>query len=128
MLFALFALAGVSAAAELMPRATFPKPDTTAIDPSVVSAQEIVVKFHEGTHVRLRNGRLVFDPAVLTEEERAKLGRNGLDTKAVSADVDRANELLFRRGEDVVARLFARDEAQLDADRLEYQSGSPEEL
>ena len=44
MLFALFALAGVSAAAELMPRATFPKPDTTAIDPSVVSAQEIVTR------------------------------------------------------------------------------------
>jgi serine protease len=127
-LFALFALTGVSAAAELIPRATFPKPDTTVIDPSVSSAQEIVVKFHEGTHVRLRNGRLVFDPAVLTDDEQTKLTRHDLDAKGVSADVDRANEVLFRRGEDVVARLFARDETQLDADRLEYQSGSPEEL
>ena len=127
-LFALVALPGFSPAAELIPRATFPKPETTVIDPSVSSPQEVVVKFHEGTHVRLREGRLVFDPSVLNDEELKKLDRNGLEVETVKADVDRANELLFRRPEDVVARLFAREEAALDADRREYQGGSPEEL
>src|SRR5207245_759762 len=86
------------------------------------------VKFCEGARVRLRDGRLVFDPAALSEDDLSKLRRNRLDVQTVSADVDRANELLFRREDDVVARLFARSEAQLDEDRLHYQDGSPEEL
>jgi serine protease len=129
-LVALLALGGGSAqaAAELRPRATFPKPFSTSIDPDRHSAREIVVKFHEGTHVRLRDGRLVFDPGWLTDDDRRKLERRHLSVDTVAADLDRANELLFGRAAGVSAPLFARSEDELEAERGAYERAAGEEL
>ena len=104
----LIALAPGSAhAADLRQRLTVEKPVRGTVDPDHHDARELVVKFHEGTHVRLRGGRLTFDPAVLTEEDRARMVRHDLTEKGVRSDVVRANAVLAESGGSVVG-LFAR--------------------
>lgn len=122
---ATLALSTLAAAAEpLVPRQLVPKPLRTVINPDLVSPEEVVLKFHEGTRTRLRNGVLSFDPSRLDEEERRRLARLGLNEDRVSADVERANELLSTTGVSV-NRLLARSEDAIDLERpaLERQEG-----
>lgn len=113
---------------ELRQRVTFPKPDRTAVVDGHHDTREVVLKFQEGTHIRLRDGRLVFDTGVLTEEDRALMRRNDLSDDVVLADVDRANELLLGRTRGRLVRLFARPEGVLTAERDEFQRAAGEEL
>jgi hypothetical protein len=128
-LFALFALfAGSAHAGELRPRAVFPKPAHTTVDPERHSARQVVVKFHEGTHVRLREGRLVFDPGALTYEELARMERHGLTKKQVLIDVARANELLVDPARGTLTRVFTRSEDELAAERAGLEPAAGAEL
>jgi outer membrane protein assembly factor BamB len=120
--------AGAEAAPELRERATFPKPFSTRIDPDRHSAREIVVKFHEGTHVRLRDRQLVFDAGWLTDDDRHRLERRHLSFDVVAADVDRANKLLLGRAAGLLAPLFARSEDELESERGAYERVAGEEL
>lgn len=125
-LFALFA--GSAHAGELRPRAVFPKPAHTTVDPERHSARQVVVKFHEGTHVRLHDGRLVFDPNAVTDEELARMERYGLSKKKVLIDVERANDLLVDPARGTLTRLFTRSEDELAAERAQLESAAGAEL
>lgn len=117
-----------AAAPELRQRLVPAKPQRTAVDADHHDTREVIVKFHEGTHIRLRSGRLVFDHAALTDEDQRLMRRNDLTESVVLADVDRANELLLGRADGKLARLFGRPEEALDAERTEYQPTVDEEL
>jgi hypothetical protein len=100
----------------------------TAIDPDHHSARQVVVKFHEGTRIQLRAGRLTFDPTLLTEEDRARMRRNVLTDEQVLADVDRANALIFSQSNVTVTGLFARSEDARDGERATLEADVREEL
>ncbi|MDY7107082.1 MAG: carboxypeptidase regulatory-like domain-containing protein, partial [Planctomycetota bacterium] len=93
-------------AAELIPRHVPEKPTHTKLWPGLRD-DLIIVKFVEGTRVRLREGRLV--------------SRAGADT----AD---ANRILTEREGLVTTRLFSRDEADLERDRVAAQAASGREM
>jgi hypothetical protein len=86
---------------------------------------EIVVKFKEGTHVRLRAGALQFDPGTLAGNEPALLARHGLAAAKIAGDVKAANALLASVA---VERHFARPEADLDREKALGESNLAEEL
>ncbi|RKG97176.1 peptidase S8 [Corallococcus sp. CA053C] len=89
----------------------------------------VVVKFHEGTHVRVRNGRI----AQFTDERSAREGTQlrgrGLSALQVGADVDAVVRLA---GGDAHAlgldRLFKADELLLDDRRTEGELRGNQEL
>src|SRR5947209_886908 len=61
----------------LKPRAAPAKP-LAAVQSTFLHDDEIIVKFKEGTHVRLRSGALKFDAAALAPTEHKLLARHGL--------------------------------------------------
>jgi len=100
----------VPAAAEdgqaLQPRWVPAKPDHSQLWPGL-RENLIIVKFREGSGVRLREGRLV---------------------SLAAHDLAAANELLAARSDRDLARLFHRSEAELEADRLRAQQRSGKEM
>lgn len=86
---------------------------------------EIIVKFKEGTHVRLRAGALRFDPGALAGNEPALLARHGLATAKVATDVGAASALLAPLA---IERHFDRPEADLDRDKALGEAALAEEL
>lgn len=117
------------AVSTLRPRATFPKPAETLVDNEHFSARQVVLKFQEGTHIRLRNGQFVFDPSILSDEEKGRLARLGLTPDQVKADVDQINARLMKETGLTPTRLFFnREEAQLAQDKAAGEKASQEEL
>lgn len=115
----------LAAAAEpLAPRQIAPKPRQTVVEPERVSAEQIVLKLHEGTRARLRNDALSFDAQRLDDEDRRRMARVGLRDEVVQADVAKANGLLANAGASL-HRLLARSEDAIDLERppLERQEG-----
>ena len=86
---------------------------------------EIIVKFKEGTHVRLRSGALQFDAGALAGNEPALLARHGLAAARIAGDVKAASALLAQFA---VERHFARPEADLDREKALGESKLAEEL
>lgn len=117
-------LSSLAEADPLVPRPIVPKPVRTVINPEVFTADQVVLKFHEGTHTRLRDGALSFDASRLTEEDRRRLARLELSEDRVFGDVHRANELFGSTGV-VLYRLLDRPEDAIDLERppLERQEG-----
>ncbi len=97
----------------LEPRLSTVKPTSPELEPET-PVQRLVVKFHEGTHVRLRRGLL----RVLTHErgqsEHALLARHGLSDKKLQVDLAAAHQVLQRVPSlGPVGRLFREDELTL---------------
>jgi hypothetical protein len=114
---ALWAMApAVEAASKpLVPRAAAVKQSGREL-PADTRVERLVVKFHEGSRVRLRGNRL----AVLATErgpaERALLSARGLSESRLAEDVRAASGLLERAPRaGALARLFQEDEAVLES-------------
>jgi hypothetical protein len=76
--------------------------------------QRLVVKFHEGTRVRLRGGRMVADAREREADERELLARRGLTDARLEADVDAVRALVERAPRiGALNRLFKEEESLL---------------
>jgi serine protease len=113
----------------LKPRAIFPKPASTTVDPDSVSAGQIILKFHEGTHIRLRSGVLSFDSKQVTPAERLLLERVDLSDAQIQSDLDQINKVVQGHPPLNVSRLFIlQEEEQLAANKAQGEAMSGEEL
>lgn len=70
----------------LAPYVAYTSPDTPA-DPKHFNLQQIVVKFAEGSGLRLRNTELVVDRRALAGDAGARLGRADLEPAQVESDL-----------------------------------------
>ncbi|HEX8434885.1 MAG TPA: S8 family peptidase [Archangium sp.] len=97
----------------LEPRLSTVKPTTPELD-SETPVQRLVVKFHEGTRVRLRGGIMRALIGERGQSEQAQLARHGLSDKRLQADLTTAHKVLQRVPRlGPVARLFREDELTL---------------
>ncbi|WP_257450940.1 S8 family peptidase [Archangium lipolyticum] len=102
-----------AAAKELVPRAAAVKSRGAEL-PRGMYVERLVVKFHEGTRVRPRDGRLVALASERGPEERSLLARRGLDDARLARDLSSASDLLARVPRaGAPTRLFKQDEASL---------------
>jgi hypothetical protein len=108
----------------MKPRALTSKP-ARAVQSHGLIADQIIVKFKEGTHVRLRAGGLRFDPGALVGNEQSLLARNGLAAAKVASDVNAASALLGQAG---LERHFDRPEADLEREKALGESNVQQEL
>ncbi|MBU8898126.1 peptidase S8 [Corallococcus sp. H22C18031201] len=94
-----------------------------------VAIPRVVVKFHEGTHVRVRDGRLSQFAAERSAREGNQLTARGLSAFQVQSDVD---ALVRLAGDEPRAlgmdRLFKAEERLLDARRSEGELRGGQEL
>jgi serine protease len=102
-----------AAAKDLVPRAAAMKPGGAEL-PRGMYVERLVVKFHEGTRVRPRDGRLVALSAERGPEERSLLAQRGLDDARLARDLASASDLLARVPRaGALTRLFKQDETSL---------------
>jgi hypothetical protein len=77
--------------------------------------QRLVVKFHEGTRVRLRDGRMVALGRERAPDEQAQLARRGLSDTRLEADIAAALALVERAPRiGALDRLFKEEESLLE--------------
>jgi serine protease len=103
--------------------------DKTALQPlpPQTAIQRVVIKFHEGTHVRLRGGRLT--ALDRSAREDAKLASPGLTGDIVGRDLEAAHQLLAAEPKaKKLNRLFEASEESLVAHRAEGEAKSGREL
>ena len=107
-------------------RGTVRKPQKT-----VIRAEErhdtVIVKFQEGTRLRIRGGRFVFDPTTLSADERHRLARVKVDHAAAHREVAVLNKILKQPGYQT-ERLFPRPEADLEREQQRGEHASNKEL
>ena len=117
----------VAQATVLRQRAIRPKPLHTAITPKV-RADVLVVKFREGTRVRERLGLLETDLTDISPAEEQLLQRANLPRQRLFEDLAQINTLVAPNSKRFVKRLFARTDAELDAEKREGENRTGEEL
>ncbi len=105
------------------------KPILTTVDPTRARPEQIMLKFHEGTGIRLRDGRLQFDPARLTPRSHHLLRRVSLTETQVADDVISVQALLAATSDTTLLRAFQdQDEANLSEKKRQGESLSGDEL
>lgn len=109
--------------AALAPRGLPDKATYGRMDPDA-AVERIVVKFHEGTRVRLRAGALEARPEERSARERRALGRIGVDDAALLRDLSRVQAMLGGS----LRPVFADGEAELAARRRAGESATGREL
>jgi hypothetical protein len=118
----------------LAPRAVLPKPASGAM--AIASAPAaggyrsgaVVVKFREGTGIRLRGGALAAELGTLDAADVSRLGRAGLDAAGVTRELPRVAQILGRHRGARLERLFTRPEAVLAQEKHEGELRSGKEL
>lgn len=89
--------------------------------------EQVVIKFHEGTHVRLRSGKLV--AVERKPRESARLAELGLTGDQIEADLVAVHSLLASsRHAQGLERLFTASEEALAAGRASGEASSGREL
>ena len=111
----------------LRERVVFPKPATTVITDGM-RADTVVLKWHEGTRIRLRDGQFVFDPGMLTPADLKLLERFKLSEDAIKNDVSQVNKLFQEGAVREALPMFDRPEAELEKEKMEGEQNSGEEL
>jgi hypothetical protein len=109
-------------------RAIFPKPANTLVESNKVDPGLIILKFHEGTHVRLYSGKLKFNPRNLTTDEQVLLARVDLTPEQVRADLQALNSLNEQTTNRLIARMFLESEQVLAENKAQGEAMSGEEL
>ena len=129
MAVSLLALAPVAGAApKLAPRALSPKPTGREL-PAQTFVERLVVKFHEGSRVRLRGDALRALASERGAAERDALAGLRLDDARVEADVAEVAALLERAPRiGALSRLFEAEEASLDANKVAGEASSGQQL
>ncbi len=120
-----------STALSLNPRPEMKKPTQPPL-PRDIHSQQIILKFAEGSHVRLRAGMLMLaqdesDPAQAAREI-ALLDRAKLSVSQAQQQLGTVSELLQKSAARRIRPLFRRAEALLDAERQAGEAQSGEEL
>ncbi len=95
----------------------------TPADPARFNLRQIVVKFVEGSGVRLREDKLVVSEEPAAVETRARLGRSGLEPSMVAADLARITDS-FAAIRALVDRAAPTDELDLQRLRQAAERGS----
>ncbi len=113
-------------AGALVPRVPFDKVEGPQYDPSQI-VETVTLKFHEGTHVRLRDGQLVvLNPDAREAGQRSSLGLTG---KSITADLgSAAYAVASTPGALGIERTFPQDESTLAAWRIAAENRSGLEL
>lgn len=109
-------------------RSVVAKPEKTSIDPNISVPDVIVVKFHEGTGLRLRDDRWTAPSQARSPEDEGLLQRANLDPAKVAGELDSANLLLQANANVALARLFTRPETELELEKRIGEENSNEEL
>ncbi|HYO59388.1 S8 family peptidase [Archangium sp.] len=127
------ALLSLPSAAEAAPKSLAPR--AAAIKhtgrelPADTYVERLVVKFHEGSRVRLRGNALVALAAERGPAERGLLSARGLRDERVAADAAAVQSLLERAPRlGAIARLFEEDETSLEARKLSGEEQSGQQL
>ncbi len=112
---------------QLKPRPTLPKPARTVVDHNV-HPDLIVLKFQEGTHIRMKAGRLDFDEASVGQDDEQRLGRVNLKRDTIHRELSELNREFGQNARLRVERLFTRPENDLDKEKQEGEQAIEEEL
>lgn len=104
----------------LKPRPVRPKPAKLEVPPHPIPGY-FIFKLAEGTHVRLRNQKLVADLDHLTAAEEALLRRNKLSHAAVETQLATVNQLFQQAHGFLVSRLLETPEDELAIDQTTGQ-------
>ncbi len=112
----------------LEPRLPTIKPTTPELDEET-PVQRVVVKFHEGTRVRLRGGRMRALASDRNEYERLSLKRRGLSEGRLQADLTTAHSVFERipRGGQM-GRLFRETELTLAQHKRDAEERTGKEM
>ncbi|GMU09563.1 S8 family peptidase [Corallococcus caeni] len=117
-----------AASREPLPRVAADKRLQKAL-PSGTPVERLVVKFHEGSRVRLRGNALRALAAERSGAERSLLAGRGLSEARLDGDVKAAQALLERAPRaSSLRRLFTDDEASLEARKVLGESESGRQL
>jgi hypothetical protein len=112
----------------LQPRAAADKRAQKEL-PAGTPVDRLVVKFHEGSRVRLRDGALVPLASERSASERSLLSGRGLSEARLSGDARSAQALLERAPKaGALRRLFVEDESILETRKALGESGSGRQL
>jgi serine protease len=127
------ALCAVPQVAEAAPKSLAPRPvaekHTGRELPPDTYVERLVVKFHEGSRVRLRGSQLAALPTERSASERGLLAGRGLSEARLQASVASAQALLERAPRiGAVSRLFEEDEASLEARKASGEEMSGQQL
>jgi hypothetical protein len=104
------------------------KPEKTIIDPSTSQADIIVLKFREGSSIRLRDDEWVVTAGLGSADDLRRLERANLDPARVLSGLELVNGLIQSSANASVARLFNRPEEELDLEKQIGEENSNEEL
>jgi serine protease len=117
-----------SARAPSRMRATFAKPAQSTLAPSQLPGT-LIVKFREGTRVRLRDGRLVAPQTADVRRREVQLRqRFRLDAAIIASDLETVNLLVGPPTGVRLDRLFGRPEQVLEAEQMSREASSDDEL
>jgi len=127
------ALCAVPQAAEAAPKLLAPRAmaekHTGRELPADTFVERLVVKFHEGSRVRLRGGRLTALSVERGAAERGLLASRGLSEARLQASISSTEALLERAPRiGALARLFDEDEATLEARKASGEELSGQQL
>src|SRR5688572_6233181 len=117
----------ISQFATLKRRVAAPKPEKTIVDDRV-RTDVIVVKFREGSHIRLQADQLAADPADRSESENGLLARAQIDQSKLSKELDFVGNLLQSDSGLRFGRMFKTPEETLDSHKREGEAKSKNEL
>lgn len=109
-------------------RPVLTKPQKTIIDPNASQADVIVLKFREGTGIRLGAAEWVAPAGARSPDDMRLLQRANLDEAQVSRGLELVNALVQTNPNLTVARLFTRPEEELDEEKQIGEENSNEEL
>jgi hypothetical protein len=129
----LLALYAMPQTAQAAPKALAPRPiaekHTGRELPAETIVERLVVKFHEGSRVRLRSGRLVSLFAERSASERSLLANRGLSEVRLQASLSSAQALLERAPRiGALGRLFEEEETELEARKASGEELSGQQL
>jgi serine protease len=117
------------AAAETLEPRVLPKKGVAASLRKDAQASRIVIKFHEGTHVRLRGNSLSVEAGARSAQERSKMSQLRLDDAQLAADLDAVHKYVSRESRaGRLARLFSADERTLLSNKSQAELRSGREM
>ncbi|MBM4430418.1 MAG: hypothetical protein FJ026_08755, partial [Chloroflexi bacterium] len=88
----------------------------------------IVLKFVEGSRVRLRDGLLTVDLGTLTPNDHALLARGGIGPDDLPPELEEINHLIADARGVEIRRAFSAEEELLEAEKAEAEEASDEEM
>jgi serine protease len=93
-----------------------------------IQANMVVLKFREGTQIRLQSGKLPFSAGQPSPSDKELLERLKLDPDTVKTELNNLNSLLQSLDDVQVERMFTRPEEELDKEKLAAELLSDEEV